>query len=251
MVGWSRRRRDEKEKRGRGETHVRISTQETPTSLEEERVRILVDGLHDGRPGQVDGSFRDGDVDRAVREGGRRRSVELVEERRRPTKNSLQPLLNPLQHPKGNRVDVQRRSREVGEHKHEIELLQPMLHSLEVADLDLVQGDDGEGHVGEVNETVRRRLEKDVGPEGNSLESELSEGDVDLELVGRIRVVRGDGDLLGEGFELSVEGLSQFPFLLLELDLVLVSVSVLPLLVSCLVELDVGSFARELDVLQE
>jgi len=146
---------------------------------------------------------------------------------------------------------VQRRSREVREHKDEIELLQSMLDSLEVADLDLVQGDDREGHVGKVNEAVGRGLKEDVGPEGNSLESELSEGNVDLELVGGIRVVGSGGDLLGEGFELSVEGLSKFPFLLLELDLVLVSVSVLPLLVSCLIELDVGGFARELDVLEK
>lgn len=125
-----------------------------------------------------------------------------------------------------------------------------MLNSFEVADLDFVEGDDGEGHVGEVNETVRRRLEEDVSPEGNSLESEIPERNVDLELVGGIRVVRSGGDLLGEGFELSVEGLSKFSFLLLELDLVLVSVSVLPLLVSGLVELNVGCFTRELNILK-
>ena len=146
---------------------------------------------------------------------------------------------------------MQRWTRKVGEDKDEIELLEPVLDSLKVADLDLGEGDDGERHVGQVDETVGRRLEEHVRSERHSLETELPERNVDVEPVRAVRVVGGCGDLLGEGLELAVERLSELALLLLELNLVLVPVSVLSLLVAGLVKLDVGRLARELDVLEE
>lgn len=57
------------------------------------------------------------------------------------------------------------------------------------------------------------------------------------------------GNLLGVMLELLVQSLPAFPLLLLQLDFVLIAVSILPLPVSCLVKLDVGSFSVYLDVL--
>jgi hypothetical protein len=55
---------------------------------------------------------------------------------------------------------------------------------------------------------------------------------------------------LCEGIELLVERMPSFPFTLLQLDLVFITVSVLPLPVPRLVELDVRRFAIELNVLK-
>lgn len=110
--------------------------------------------------------------------------------------------------------------------------------------LDLAEGDDERRQLGELDESVRRRLEQDVGPERNSLEAELSERNVDLEVT-----LGSLGNLLGKRLELLVEGSSSLALLLLELDLVLVSVAVLALSVTCLVERNVGSLPDELDVL--
>jgi hypothetical protein len=118
--------------------------------------------------------------------------------------------------------------------------------SLEVDNLNLAESDDERGQLGELYESVRRRLEQDVGPERNSLEAELSERDVDLKVA-----LGGLGNLLGERLELLVEGRSSLALLLLELDLVLVSVAVLALSVTCLVERDVGGLPDELDVLMQ
>lgn len=110
--------------------------------------------------------------------------------------------------------------------------------------LDLAEGDDERRQLGELDESVRRRLEQDVGPERNSLEAELSERNVDLEVT-----LGSLGNLLGKRLELLVEGSSSLALLLLELDLVLVSVAVLALSVTCLVKRNVGSLPDELDVL--
>lgn len=64
---------------------------------------VLVDSPHDLGPGQVDSSLRDRQVAR------------------------VEPLLDTLELTKWNRVDVLRRSREVGEDEYEIELLETVL----------------------------------------------------------------------------------------------------------------------------
>lgn len=58
-------REERREERG---TNVAVAAEELPTALNEEGVGILVNRLHDGRPRQVDGALRDGNVDRASRQ---------------------------------------------------------------------------------------------------------------------------------------------------------------------------------------
>lgn len=58
------------------------------------------------------------------------------------------------------------------------------------------------------------------------------------------------GYLLGEVLKLFVESLPAFPFLLLQLDLIFVPIPVLSLTVTRLIELDVGRFTIDLDVLR-
>jgi len=54
---------------------------------------------------------------------------------------------------------------------------------------------------------------------------------------------------LSKGIELFVERMSTLPLALLELNLILISISILPLSVPGLIKLDVGCFAIELDIL--
>jgi hypothetical protein len=62
-----------------------------------------------------------------------------------------------------------------------------------VGNLDFGEGEDEEGRFGEEDEGVGGGLEKDVGAEGNSLEAELAEGDVDLDAaVGLCEEREGD-----------------------------------------------------------
>lgn len=70
--------------------------------------------------------------------------------------------------------------------KDHVELLQTELHALERCNLNLVQVDYEEGRVGEMNEAVRRRLELDVRPERNTLERELTERDLDVDILARL-----------------------------------------------------------------
>ena len=64
------------------------------------------------------------------------------------------------------------------------------------------------------------------------------------------RCSSGVRDLLREALHLLVKLLTALAFLLFLLNLVLVTISVLALPVDCLIELDVGRFAEELDVLK-
>lgn len=132
---------------------------------------------------------------------------------------------------------MKRSAGEVGKDKDEIELLEAVLDALKVANLNLAEGDDGERHIGEMDEAVGRRLEEDVGPVGNTGEAELAEGDVDLDA--RVARIGGRSDTLGESLELLVEALATLALLLLELDLILVAIAVLALLVARLIELDI------------
>jgi hypothetical protein len=57
------------------------------------------------------------------------------------------------------------------------------------------------------------------------------------------------GNLLCESFEFSVEHLATLAFLLLELDFVFITVSILAFSIPGLVELNIGSLTEELDIL--
>lgn len=58
------------------------------------------------------------------------------------------------------------------------------------------------------------------------------------------------GDLLRELFELPVKHLTTLALLLLKLNFVLVTITILALPVTGLVELDIGGFSEELNVLE-
>lgn len=78
------------------------------------------------------------------------------------------------------------RARKVLEDKDEVKVLEAVLDALEVSDLDLGEREDKEGRLGEEDERVGRRLEEHVGAEGDTLEAELAEGDVDLDAAVRL-----------------------------------------------------------------
>jgi hypothetical protein len=56
-------------------------------------------------------------------------------------------------------------------------------------------------------------------------------------------------DLFCKELELLIQHLPSLPFLLFHLDLIFVPITMLPFSIPCLVELDIGSFAEELDIL--
>ena len=81
---------------------------------------------------------------------------------------------------------MQRRLREVLEDEDHIELLEGELDALQRRDLDLAEGDDEEGRVREMDETLRRGLQLDVRAERYALEREVPVGDVCFQWVFRL-----------------------------------------------------------------
>ena len=115
-----------------------------------------------------------------------------------------------------------------------------------MGDLDVLERDHHEWRLDDLDEAVRRRLDEDVAAERHAVESELPDRHVDLDAL----VLAPVGNLLSEAVEEPVQVLPTAPFFLLLLEFVLVTVSVLPLAVARLIELDIGRFAVELDVLR-
>lgn len=81
---------------------------------------------------------------------------------------------------------MQRALREVLEDEHHIELLEAELYTLQGGNLDLRQSNDEEGGIGEVDETLRRRLQTDVLTDRYTFERQLTERNIDLEGVPRL-----------------------------------------------------------------
>jgi hypothetical protein len=88
-------------------------------------------------------------------------------------------------------------------------------------------------------------LAENARTEWDTIESKLAERNIDIDVF----VLACFSDLLCEGFELSIEVSTTSSFLLLSLEFFFVAISILPLPVSGLVELDVGSFSIELNIL--
>jgi hypothetical protein len=88
-------------------------------------------------------------------------------------------------------------------------------------------------------------LAENARTEWDTIESKLAERNIDIDVI----VLACFSDLLCEGFELSIEVSTTSSFLLLSLEFFFVAISILPLPVSGLVELDVGSFSIELNIL--
>ena len=85
----------------------------------------------------------------------------------------LEPFLDVVELTRRDRVDVNRRAREVGEDEDHIEVFESILNSFEMSDFDVGEREDEEGGFGEVDEGFGRRLEEDVGSERNSAEAKL------------------------------------------------------------------------------
>jgi hypothetical protein len=166
-------------------THVLLLRQEAPSTLLEEVVRVVVDGLHDSLPVEVDGALGEGNVDGTAR----RSKVSQWEERKREDEDALKPLLHAIQLIRRDGVDVNGRPCKVSEDEDEIEVLQAVLNTLEVGDFDFGEGEDEEGRLGEEDKGFGGGLEEDVGAERDTLETELAERNVDLDTP--VRLQRG------------------------------------------------------------
>lgn len=66
------------------------------------------------------------------------------------------------------------------ENKDHIKVLETKLDTLQMGQFDFAECDNKEGRVGEVDETVRGRLEQDIRSEGHTREAEFSEGNIHL-----------------------------------------------------------------------
>lgn len=88
-----------------------------------------------------------------------------------------------------NRVDVDRRSCKVLEDQNHIKVLQPVLHTLQVRHFNLVERQNKEWWLSKEHERVCGRLKEDVGSERNTLESELAEGNVNVDPTIRLHVI--------------------------------------------------------------
>ena len=77
-------------------------------------------------------------------------------------------------------------SSEILEDEDQIEVLQTVLNTFEMSDFDFVEGDDEERRFGKEDESIGRRLEKNVGTEWNTLETEFSERNIDIDSIVRL-----------------------------------------------------------------
>lgn len=67
--------------------------------------------------------------------------------------------------------------------ENHIKVLETKLDTLQMDDLDISKGDDKEGSLTQVDETVLCGLQENVGPEGHSVEGKIAEWNIDLNLV--------------------------------------------------------------------
>jgi len=75
---------------------------------------------------------------------------------------------------------MQRRFGEILEDEDQIELLETILDTFQGSNLDFRKGDDEERSVSKVNKALRGGLKADAGSERNTLERQLTEGNVEL-----------------------------------------------------------------------
>jgi hypothetical protein len=88
-------------------------------------------------------------------------------------------------------------------------------------------------------------LDEDVTAEGHTVEPQISDGHIDLDIL----ATAGLGNLLGKALEKSIQLGTAATFFLFGLKLVFVSIAVFSFSVSSLVKLNVSRFTIELHVL--
>jgi len=114
-----------------------------------------------------------------------------------------------------------------------------------VGNFDVIKRDDCEWLLGELDQAVSGGLTEDVGAVWDAIEAEFAERNIDVDVLALASI----GDLLGEELELAIELGTTSTLLLFGLEFFLIAVSIFALSISGLIELDVGSFAIELDIL--
>lgn len=118
------------------------------------------------------------------------------------------------------------------------------LYSLQMSDFNLAESNDHERRLRELDESIGRRLDQDVGAIGHTTEPNLSEWDIDINAL----IFSSIGNLLGKAFEFSIQRSSTSPFLLLGLEFFLVPIAVPAATVSGLVELHFRGLSVKLNV---
>ena len=114
-----------------------------------------------------------------------------------------------------------------------------------MCNFDVFQSNDHEGRLGELDETVRSRLAEDIAAERDTIKAQITLRHIDFNAL----VLAGICNLLRKALEVTVQLCSPPTFLLLGFELIFVTIAILPLAIASLVELDVGCFPVELNIL--
>lgn len=112
--------------------------------------------------------------------------------------------------------------------------------------LNFLNGNDHKRRLDNLNEAVRGRLHKDIASEWHTMETKVTNRHVHLDTF----VATSLGNLLSKALEQSIQLGSATSFLLFCLELVLVTITVLSLAVTRLIELNVCGFSIELNILR-
>jgi hypothetical protein len=113
-----------------------------------------------------------------------------------------------------------------------------------VGNFNLIERNDHERRLSKLHESIRSGLNQDVGTVGNTGESNLPEGDIDIDAF----VLSGVGNLFSKRLELTVERGSASSLFLLSLKLFFITIPVLASAVASFIKLHLGGLAVELDI---
>lgn len=117
------------------------------------------------------------------------------------------------------------------------------LNSLQVRNFNFVQGDDQEWRFGKLYNRVRCWLDQNVGSVGNTVKTNFSEWNVNVDSF----ILSSVRDLLRKGLELSVKSSTASSFLLLSFEFLFIS-EALASSVTGLIKLHLSGFTIELHV---
>jgi hypothetical protein len=113
-----------------------------------------------------------------------------------------------------------------------------------MGNFNLIESDDHERRLGELNKSIRSRLDQNIGAIGHTSETNFTERNININAL----ILAGIRDLLSKGLELAVQGSPSASLFLLGFEFLLVAVAVLAAAISRLIELHLGSFAVELNI---
>lgn len=184
-------------------------------------MRVRGNSLHDGRPVQVEWSLGESDVDR------------------------VEPFLDVLERFDGDGVYMVGSAVVILEHEDHVKVLKTKLHTFQMSDFNVLKRDYHEGWFRELDQAVGGGLTKDVGSERHTVETKLTEWNIDIYVL----VLPCLSNLLGESLELAIEVSATSALLLFGLKFFFITISVFSLSVSRLIELDISSFPIELNIL--